>query len=162
MPFEAPNTFLNLIFRPPLRIILIRKRKKVIHEMNEHELEFAVFCVETLTSYLSIDAAKVYNALSVQSNILDQYTIPNYEVLHSQGKDYIVSDLIAVLLQKKYARVISCFSSLSGLSLRESMDVFYRSEIYHLMSKGISDMHCMSDEYLAAELLDEHQHSSNK
>ena len=66
-----------------------------------------------------------------------------------------------ILLQKKYARVIGCFSLLSGLSLRESMDVFYRSEIYHLMSKGISDMHCMSDEYLAAELLDEYHQSAN-
>ena len=68
--------------------------------MNERELEFAVFCVEALASYLSVDATEVYDALSVRSNILDQYIIPNYEILHSQGKDYIVSDLIAVMQEE--------------------------------------------------------------
>lgn len=68
--------------------------------MNERELEFAVFCIEALASCLSVDAAEVYDALSIQSDILDQYIIPNYEVLHSQGKDYIVSDLIAVMQEE--------------------------------------------------------------
>ena len=60
-----------------------------------------------------------------------------------------------ILLQKKYARVVSRFSDFSALPLREAMDVFYHSSVYQLMSQGISDMHCMSDEYLASELLDE-------
>ena len=29
---------------------------------------------------------------------------------------------------------------------------FYRSELYKLMSEGVSDMRCMSDEYLVWEL----------
>ena len=43
------------------------------------------------------------------------------------------------------------------ISLDESLDFFYRSEVYLLMSKGISDMHCMSDEYLADELKMEYE-----
>ena len=35
------------------------------------------------------------------------------------------------------------------------MDIFYHSTLYTLMSEGISDMHCMSDEYLVEELEDE-------
>ena len=37
----------------------------------------------------------------------------------------------------------------------EALDCFYRSQTYELMRDGISDMHCMSDEYLVDELVDE-------
>lgn len=57
-----------------------------------------------------------------------------------------------ILLQKKYARVIECFAKKQGLSLDEALDLFYRSEVYQLMREGVSDMHCMSDLYLAEEL----------
>lgn len=51
-----------------------------------------------------------------------------------------------VLLQKKYVDVISCFASKENLSLDSAMDFFYRSEVYHLISQGVSDLHCMSRE----------------
>lgn len=57
-----------------------------------------------------------------------------------------------ILLQKKYARVIECFTIKQGISLDEALDLFYRSEVYQLMREGVSDMHCMSDLYLAEEL----------
>ena len=57
-----------------------------------------------------------------------------------------------ILLQKKYARIIACFAKQQGISLDEALDLFYRSEVYQLMREGISDMHCMSDLYLAEEL----------
>ena len=55
-----------------------------------------------------------------------------------------------ILLQKKYARVIECFAKQQGLSLDEALGLFYHSEVYQLMRDGVSDMHCMSDLYLAA------------
>ena len=61
-----------------------------------------------------------------------------------------------ILLQKKYSRVIERFSKLQNLSLDEALNIFYHSETYQLMRDGISDMHCMSDEYLAAELEQEY------
>ena len=57
-----------------------------------------------------------------------------------------------ILLQKKYARVIACFAKQQGISLDEALDLFYRSEVYQLIRDGVSDMHCMSDLYLAEEL----------
>jgi len=57
-----------------------------------------------------------------------------------------------ILLQKKYARVIECFAKKQGISLDEALDLFYRSDVYQLMRDGVSDMHCMSDLYLAEEL----------
>ena len=58
----------------------------------------------------------------------------------------------AILLQKKYARVVQLFALNNKLSLDEALGYFYHSEVYILISEGISDMHCMSDEYLAEEL----------
>ena len=57
-----------------------------------------------------------------------------------------------ILLQKKYSRVIECFAKKQGLSLDEALDFFYHSVTYQLMREGISDMHCLSDLYLADEL----------
>lgn len=57
-----------------------------------------------------------------------------------------------ILLQKKYARVIECFAKKAALSLNNALDFFYRSEVYRLVRDGVSNMHCMSDEYLADEL----------
>lgn len=60
-----------------------------------------------------------------------------------------------ILLQKKYARVVELYAKENGISLEKVLDVFYRSELYNLMSEGVSDMHCMSDEFLVRELEEE-------
>lgn len=67
-----------------------------------------------------------------------------------------------ILLQKKYARVIECFAKKQGISLDEALDLFYRSEVYQLMREGVSDMHCMSDLYLAEELRLEYEERQKK
>lgn len=61
-----------------------------------------------------------------------------------------------ILLQMKYARVIACFAESMKISLDAALDFFYHSETYQLMKNGVSDMHCMSDLYLAEELKDEY------
>lgn len=61
-----------------------------------------------------------------------------------------------ILLQKKYARVIELFAEEKKLTLDAALGFFYRSEVYQLISDGVSDMHCMSDAYLAEELTREH------
>lgn len=62
----------------------------------------------------------------------------------------------SILLQKKYARIIELFAKNNNLSIEESLDIFYRSKLYKLISEGVSDMHCMSDTYLANELEEEY------
>ena len=64
-----------------------------------------------------------------------------------------------ILLQKKYSRVIECFSKQQGLSLDEALSFFYNSEVYQLIRDGVSDMHCMSDAYLADELEKEYNNT---
>lgn len=60
-----------------------------------------------------------------------------------------------ILLQKKYARVVELFAKENNISLEKALDIFYHSELYKLISEGVSDMHCMSDEYLVQELEEE-------
>ena len=62
----------------------------------------------------------------------------------------------SILLQKKYSRVIEYFARQQGISLDAAWDFFYHSQIYQLIRDGVSDMHCMSDAYLAEELKQEY------
>ena len=62
----------------------------------------------------------------------------------------------AILLQKKYSRVIEKFAKQMGFSLDQALNFFYHSETYQLIRDGVSDMHCMSDAYLAEELIQEY------
>ena len=62
-----------------------------------------------------------------------------------------------ILLQKKYARVVELFAEEKGLTLDEALDFFYSSQVYQLMSEGCSDMHCMSDQYLVQDIIEEYR-----
>ena len=62
-----------------------------------------------------------------------------------------------ILLQKKYVRIIEQFSEKESMSLDDALSFFYHSEIYRLISEGVSDLHCMSDEYLTEELISEYK-----
>ena len=63
-------------------------------EMTREQSFFAVFCIEAIADELGITGDKVYKMLVDDSDILDGYIIPCYDALHTQGKDYIVSDII--------------------------------------------------------------------
>lgn len=67
---------------------------------NKDELEFAVFCVENISNHLGKPAEKVYEALAVESNIMGDYIIPCYEILHTQDKKYIVNDILEVMKER--------------------------------------------------------------
>ena len=59
------------------------------------------------------------------------------------------------ILQIKYGSVIMALSESRNISLRQALDMFYKSEVYIEMREGISDMHCRSDKYLAEEISEE-------
>lgn len=61
------------------------------------------------------------------------------------------------LLQMKYARVVNLFAKQAGISLDDALAFFYHSDLYQLVRTGVSDMHCMSDDYLAEDLRREYQ-----
>ena len=67
---------------------------------NSRELEFAVFCIENVAAKLGVNAERVYQAFTEKSDILNSYIVPEYEVLHTQSKEYIVDDLLDVMRER--------------------------------------------------------------
>lgn len=81
---------------------------------NSNELEFAVFCIENVAAKLGVDAERVYQAFTEKSDILNGYIVPEYEVLHTQSREYIVDDLIDVMKERGWK-----YDSLSWLFSRD-------------------------------------------
>jgi hypothetical protein len=54
-----------------------------------------------------------------------------------------------------YDGVVNEYAKLAGGSLRDALDILYKSRLYGEIRRGVSDMHCRSDGYLAEELLRE-------
>ena len=68
--------------------------------LSEKELEFAIFCIENVALFLKMNAQEIYKMLTEESEILYHYIIPEYEMLHTQGKEYIVNDIIDLMKEK--------------------------------------------------------------
>lgn len=67
---------------------------------NSKELEFAVFCLENVAARLGVSAADLYKAFTDKSDILNGYIVPEYEVLHTQSKEYIVNEIIEIMQER--------------------------------------------------------------
>ena len=57
-----------------------------------------------------------------------------------------------ILFQRKCARIVRLFAERAGLTFEQALDFFYSSKTFELLSEGVADMHCFSDDYLAEEL----------
>lgn len=60
------------------------------------ELDFVIFSIDNTAQALQMQPEALYQKLQ-KSGLLQDYIVANYEVLHSQSKEYIVSDLIKVM-----------------------------------------------------------------
>lgn len=67
---------------------------------NFDELEFAVFCIENVAIRLGVGAELVYKAFTEKSDILNGYVVPEYGILHTQSKEYIVDDLLELMKER--------------------------------------------------------------
>lgn len=67
---------------------------------NSDELEFAIFCIENIAFFLGKDAQQVYKMLTEDSDILKTYIVPEYEMLHTQSKEYIIGDIVGLMREK--------------------------------------------------------------
>ena len=60
-----------------------------------------------------------------------------------------------IILDMKYARIIEILAQQLHLTREEAMDLFYKSPVFELIDKGVADLHCRSDQYLADEIIKE-------
>jgi len=56
------------------------------------------------------------------------------------------------VLNYKIDSIIAEYAESENITLREAIDVFYKSDLYNLIVNGVSDMHCRSNAYLIEEL----------
>lgn len=69
-------------------------------ELSQDAWAFAVFCIENLAIKLGLDPSRVYTMLTVESDLLYSYIFPCYDVLHTQDKEYIMTDLIELMKRR--------------------------------------------------------------
>lgn len=72
-------------------------------DYTDFELEFAVFCIESLAERLGQNPAETYDMLARRSDILDSYIVPCCDALHTQDKEYIVDDILDVIRERGIA-----------------------------------------------------------
>ena len=60
--------------------------------MDKKVLEFTVFLIHALADDWGRSCSRVYHVLN-ESGILDDYIVPFYDVLHTQGQQYLVEDI---------------------------------------------------------------------
>ena len=67
--------------------------------MNYNIIDFVTYCIGNLSRRLNLSAVEVYRRLK-QSDILNGYIVPSYDVLHTFGKEYLMEDLIEYMKEK--------------------------------------------------------------
>ena len=68
------------------------------------------------------------------------------------GKSFYTTSMQSQV-EKCVQRFISLLAKKANIDEEKAMELFYKSNTYMLMSKGISDFHCLSDAYLVEELM---------
>lgn len=66
---------------------------------SEQELAFVLFCIDFVAKRLNRSPNDVYQLLS-SSDLLNDYLVANYEVLHTLGKDYLIDDIIRLMKER--------------------------------------------------------------
>ena len=69
---------------------------KVQLTMDEIIMGFVVSCIEDVADTLGVDYLEVYRRMDAVK-MIDEYIIPNYEVLHSESRKNVTEGLIDTL-----------------------------------------------------------------
>lgn len=83
----------EMMAEPPL----LHKIKR--NAMDFKILNFTIFCINNVATYLNRSAKDIYHLMQ-DSDMIDGYIVPCYDVLHTFPKEYIVEDLVS-FMQKK-------------------------------------------------------------
>ena len=70
------------------------KEKMELTSETRNEIEFTVFLIHRLSRAWNKTVPETYRILS-ESNILGEYILPCYDVLHTQGESYLINDITA-------------------------------------------------------------------
>ena len=71
-------------------------KERVQLTKNEIMMGFVVSCIEDVADTLGVDYLEVYRRMDAVK-MIDEYIIPNYEVLHSESRKNVTEGLIDTL-----------------------------------------------------------------
>lgn len=83
-----------------------KRQQKYSMNYSDKETEFVVFCIENVAAKMNVSGAEVYHALK-ESDGINAFLYPSYDMLHSQGKDYIVDETLQYLKSHNAAFYLS-------------------------------------------------------
>lgn len=72
-----------------------------VTNLRQEELFFSVFCIENIAKKTEKTPKEICNAMMEKTHILQDYILPCYDILHTQGKEYIVNDIVSLMKDKK-------------------------------------------------------------
>ncbi len=72
------------------------KEPETMSDKDKIKTEFAVFCIENTAAELGVLGKEVYDALK-ETDGISVFLYPSYDVLHTQGRQYIVEETLAYL-----------------------------------------------------------------
>ena len=75
------------------------RERMVVIMCEKKELSFSIFMLYSLADKWKMSPVKVYKILN-STGILDNYIIKCYDVLHTQGKEYLVEDITDYVREK--------------------------------------------------------------
>lgn len=67
--------------------------------MKKEELNFTIYCVGIVAEGLGRDARDVYRLMQ-KGNIIMDYIVPCFDVLHAFSREYIIEDLTGLMKKK--------------------------------------------------------------
>ena len=80
-------------------LLLANNKHRINDNMNNNNIDFITYCIGNLARRLNMSATEVYRRLK-QSDILNGYIIPSYDVLHTFSKEYLMEDLTEYMREK--------------------------------------------------------------
>ena len=57
------------------------------------------------------------------------------------------------ILELKYEIIVNMLSEKLSISKEKALEMFYHSDTYELISNGIANMHCLSEQYLVDDII---------
>ena len=60
--------------------------------MNQDVMEFVVYMIHACANKWNLSPKQVYHKLQ-ETGCIDEYLVPNYDILHTQGSGYLVDDI---------------------------------------------------------------------
>lgn len=68
--------------------------------MNKESFAFVVYMIHACANKWGASPAQVYSGMQ-QANCIDGFLVPHYEILHTQGTDFVVEDIREYLANRK-------------------------------------------------------------